>query len=85
MSRLFPQRIVNNRSPSFPLEPRLKMNVDYSYVGVAVTTQEAMAITKEDHDHPVESSETLTLTGPEAPAARAPTVVGPSYDRLPKI
>ena len=55
------------------------MNVDYSYVGLSGTTQEAMA--KEDRDYPVESSETLTLAGPEAPAAlelSAPTVVGPS-------
>ena len=58
------------------------MNVDDSYVGVPTTTQEAMA--KEDHYHPVESLETDTLTGTEAPAApkapklSAPTVVGPS-------
>ena len=55
------------------------MNVDDSYVGVPTTTQEAMA--KEDHYHPVESLETDTLTGTEAPAAlklSAPRVVSPS-------
>jgi hypothetical protein len=54
------------------------MNDDYSYVGVPATTREAME--NEDHDHPVESSETNTLAEPEAPGApklRAPTVVGP--------
>ena len=54
------------------------MNGDYSYVGVPATTQEAMA--KEDQDHPMESSETHTPAGPEAPAApklSAPTLVGP--------
>jgi hypothetical protein len=55
------------------------MNDEYSYVGVPAATQEAMA--NEDHDHRGESSETLTLAGPEAPAApklSAPMVVGPS-------
>ena len=55
------------------------MNVDYSYAGVPTTTQEAMA--KEDHYHPVESLETDTLDGSEAPAApklSASTVVGQS-------
>jgi hypothetical protein len=55
------------------------MNDEYSYVGVPATTQEAMA--EEDHDHPVELSETHTLqAGSEAPAApklSAPMVVGP--------
>ena len=56
------------------------MNDVYSYVEVPATTQEATA--KEDHheDHPKESSETLTLTGPEGPAVpkvSAPTLVGP--------
>ena len=55
------------------------MNVDYSYVGVPATTQEAMA--NEDHhdDHLVESSETLSFAGPEAPTApelSGPIVVG---------
>jgi len=53
------------------------MNNDNSYIGVPTTTQEVMA--NQDHDHPVESSETLTLAGPEAPAApklSRPTVVG---------
>jgi hypothetical protein len=57
------------------------MNENYSYVGVPTTTQEAMANQLEDHDHPVEPSETPTLAGPEAPAApklNRPTVVGPS-------
>jgi hypothetical protein len=55
------------------------MNDNYSYVGVPDTTQEVIA--KEDYDHPAsESSETLTLAGPEAGAApkrSAPTLVGP--------
>ena len=54
------------------------MNDDYSYVGVPATTQEAME--NEDHDPPIESSETNALAEPEAPAApklSAPTVVGP--------
>jgi hypothetical protein len=57
----------------------LKMNDGYSYVGIPSTTQEVIA--KEDHDHPVsECSETITLAGPEAPAAlkqSALTLVGP--------
>lgn len=56
------------------------MNDDYSYLRVlATTTQEVMV--KEEHDHPVESSETLSLTGPEAPAVPKLshlTMVGPS-------
>ena len=54
------------------------MNADYSYVGVPTTTQEAIA--EEDHNHPIELSETQTLAGPEAPAVlnpSAPTFVGP--------
>ena len=43
------------------------MNDDYSYVGVPATTQEAMA--NEDHDPPIESSETNALAEPEAPVA----------------
>jgi hypothetical protein len=55
------------------------MDVDYSYVEVSATTQEAMA--KEDHDHPIESSGTVThtLVAPDASAApkvSAPTLVG---------
>jgi len=45
-----------------------------------ISTLESTA--KEDHDHPVESSETYTLAGPEkaptAPKLSAPTLVGPS-------
>ena len=62
------------------------MNVDDSYVEVPTTTSTQEAMAKEDHYHPlaVESLETDTLTGTEAPAApkapnlSAPTVVGPS-------
>jgi hypothetical protein len=54
------------------------MNDDYSYVEAPATTQETMA--KEEHDHPLQSNETHTLAGLEAPAAAkvsAPTLVGP--------
>jgi hypothetical protein len=63
----------------------LKMNDDYSYVGVPATTQEA---TKEDNnDHALESSGILVVAGPEleAPAAQklsGPTVVGPSLQSI---
>jgi len=56
------------------------MNDDYSSVGVPVTTQEEMG--NQDHAHPVESSETPTLAGPEAPAAQKlsrPKVVAYPY------
>ena len=54
------------------------MNVECSNVGAPATTQEAIG--KSEHDHPMESFETYTLAGPEAPAApklSAPTLVGP--------
>jgi hypothetical protein len=54
------------------------MNDEYSYVGVPTTTQEAMA--KEEHDHPIESSEAHTLARPEvsvAPKLSASTLVSP--------
>ena len=57
----------------------MNASVDDSYAGVPTTTQESIA--KEDHFHPVESLETDTPTGTEAPAApklSTPTVVGPS-------
>jgi hypothetical protein len=57
---------------------RLKMNENYSYVGVPATIQEAME--KEDCNNPVKSSEPPTLAGPEPPAVpelSAPMVVGP--------
>ena len=61
------------------------MNVEYSYVEVPDTTQEAMA--KEDRYHSVESLETDTgtLTGSDAPAApklSAPTLVGQSLSLI---
>ena len=54
------------------------MNVDYSYVEVPTTTQEAME--KEDRDQPIQPSETHTLAAPDAPAApevTVPTLVCP--------
>lgn len=53
------------------------MNVEYSYVGVPATIQEAMK--KENRDYPVETSETLALAGqaPGAPKLSASTVVSP--------
>ena len=66
--------------------PRLKMNVDDSRVGVPTTTLEAME--KElGQDHPIESSETHTPAGAEAPAALeviASTLVGPSLLSIPQ-
>jgi hypothetical protein len=56
----------------------LNMNDNYSCIGVPSTTQEVIA--KEHPDHTIESSETHTLAGPEAPAApnlSAPTLVCP--------
>ena len=60
------------------------MDVDYSYVEVPATTQEA--IEKEHHDHPIESSDTNTLAAPDVPAAAnvtAPTLVGPFLLSIP--
>jgi len=61
------------------------MNVNYSYAEVPATTQEIMAT--EDHHHPIESSETHTLAGAEAPAApivAAPKLVGPFLLSIPQ-
>ena len=51
------------------------MNDDYSYVGVPATTKEAME--NEEHDHPLESSETHTLAGPSGPKATGLPVSAP--------
>jgi len=54
------------------------MNDNYLYVGVTTTTAQEV-IAKEHHDYPIESSETHTIAGPEAPVApmmSAPMLVG---------
>ena len=56
----------------------LKMDNNDSYVGVPAASQEMIAT--EHHDYPIESSETHTHAGTEAPAApnmSAPILVGP--------